>query len=381
MEHNIKIDLIKNELPKMGLIDRFFYLVNELYSEYFKDYDKYNKNNSVINESVHLLDELVEVESNSFFSENAIWNEFLQSFGNTKIKSFVLSEIKSLTPIFNQKFSFELSYLYQRNHSKDYYLSGNSEFLLLSPFFYDESNLKSAYIHELAISEVEDRKYLIKKYEAAIAEIKYRLKSDYVWDAGFENNRTTIIDDIVFPERSVIDLSNIISFLKELAETPLNKISYTFNQNEEDEERLVLIGLHPEVLVKLFSQILKREEAISIRNFVAHSFNFNFKKYSFQKDITKEVLLLNSKEETIVICKTILLLTAFNFIQPEGASFIKRVLINALKKQYKNTRVWLSDDLRKYISEWMSMSPNDLAKAIGFSSKAHFLNFFEKNNN
>ena len=373
MEPNSKIVLIKNDLLKMGLVDRFFYLVNELYSEFFNDYSKYFENNSVLNEHVHLLDELVGAGSNILYSENAIWNEFLQSFGNKEIKSFILTQIKILTPIFRQKYSFELSYLYQRNHSKDYYLSGNSEFLLLAPFFFDESSIKSVYIHELAISEVEDRKYLLKKYEAAISEIRYRLTSDYVWDASLEDNRVTIVGEKVFPERTVIDLNSLSLFLKELAETPLNKISYTFNENKEDEEKLVLVGLHPEVLVKLFSQILKREETFLIRNFIAHSFKFNFKKYSFQKDITKEVIVLNSKEETIVICKTILLLTALNFIQPEGASFIKRVLINALKKQKKNTRVWLSDDLRKYISEWMSLSPNELSKAIGYSSKDQFL--------
>ncbi|WP_405399324.1 hypothetical protein [Maribacter sp. Asnod2-G09] len=376
METNSKIDLIKNELTKMGLVDRFFYLVNELYLEYFRKLDIVNP--IMEWEYFDLDDKWEEVELDVIaIREHAVWSTFLQSYGDTKIKLFILSEIKLLTHIFKQKFSFELSYLYNRNHSKNYYLSGNPEFLLLSPFFYDESNLESAYIHELAISEVEDRKYLLKKYEAAISEIKYRLKSQYVWDAGFEDNRATIVDDIVFPERSVIDLNNLTSFLKELAETPLNKISYTFNQNEEYEEKLVLIGLHPEVLVKLFSQILKREETILIRNFVAHSFNYNFKKYSFQKDITKEVLFLNSKEDTIVICKTILLLTALNFIQPEGASFIKRVLINALKKQKKNTRVWLSDDLRKYISEWMELSVNDLVREIGFSSKEDFLKYIK----
>lgn len=376
MKENSIIDIIKNELPRMGLVDRFFYLVYELYVEYFREL---NVVAPIVEWQYFDLDDKWEETELDVIAirEAAIWDGFLQSYGNSEIKTFIISEIKLLMPILKQKFSFELSYLYTRNHSKAFYLSGNTEFLLLSPFFYDQSSLESAYIHELAISEVEDRKYLIKKYEAAIAEIKYRLKSDYVWDAGFENNRTTIIDEIVFPERSIIDLNNLTSFLKELAETPLNKISYTFNQNEEYEEKLVLIGLHPEVLVKLFSQILKREEILLIRNFVAYSFNFNFKKYSFQKGITKELLVLNSKEETIVICKTILLLTALNFIQPESASFIKRVLINALKKQNKNTRVWLSDDLRKYISEWMFMSPNDLAKAIGYSSKEEFLNLLK----
>jgi hypothetical protein len=373
METKAIINLIKDNLSQMGLVDRFFYLIHELYYVYFTDFDKNFEDSVVENENVHLYYQWKEIMPVSYLSDEAIWNKFLQSYGNQEIKSFILSEVKLLTIIFTQKFNFELSYLYNRHHSKNYYLSGNNEFLLLSLFFYDEASVKSAYIHELAISEVEDRKYLLKKYEAAISEIKYRLKSNLVWDAGFENNRIAIVDDIVFPERSVIDLNNLTSFLKELAETPLNKISYTFNQNEADEEKLVLIDLHPEVLVKLFSQILKREETILIRNFVAHSFNYNFKKYSFQKDITKEVLFLNSKEDTIVICKTILLLTALNFIQPEGASFIKRVLINALKKQKKNTRVWLSDDLRKYISEWMSMSPNDLAKAIGYTSKDGFL--------
>ncbi|TDT46917.1 hypothetical protein CLV90_0981 [Maribacter spongiicola] len=372
MDSNSKIKLIKNELPKMGLVDRFFYLVNELYLEYFRKLDIVNP--IMEWESFELDDKWEEIELDTItIRELAIWYGFLQDYGDEEIKSFILSEIKLLIPIFKQRFAFEISYLYTKNHSKDYYLSGNPEFLVLSPFFYDQSSLESAYIHELAISEVEDRKYLIKKYEAAIAEIKYRLKSDYVWDASLEDNRATIVDEIVFPERSVINLNHLTSFLKELAETPLNKISYTFNENKE-EEKLVLIGLHPEVLVKLFSQILKRDKTILIRNFVAHSFNFNFKKYSFQKDITKEVLALKSKEDTIVICKTILLLTSLNYIQPEGASFIKRVLIKALKKQKKNTRVWLSDDLRKYISEWMSMSPNDLAKAIGYSSKEEFLN-------
>ncbi|WP_324023749.1 hypothetical protein QSV08_12925 [Maribacter sp. BPC-D8] len=376
METKLKIELIENNLSRMGLVDRFFYLVNELYVEYFR---ALNLVNPIVNWEYFKFDdswEEIDVDEN-FIIENSISYNFLQSYGDTEIKSFILSQIKLLTPILKQKFSFELSYLYNRNHSKNYYLSGNPEFLLLAPFFFDESSLKSVYIHELAISEVEERKYLLKKYEAAISEIKYRLKSNLVWDAGFEDNRAAIVDEIVFPERSVIGLNSLTSFLKELAETPLNKISYTFNQNEADEEKLVLIGLHPEVLVILFSQILKREETTLIRNFVAHSFNYNFKKYSFQKDITKEVLFLNSKEDTIVICKTILLLTALNFIQPEGASFIKRVLINALKKQKKNTRIWLSDDLRKYISEWMDLGLNDLVKDIGFESKEEFLKYIK----
>ncbi|WP_396632367.1 hypothetical protein [Maribacter sp. R86514] len=388
MEENSIIDIIKNELPKMGLVDRFFYLINKLILDYndehYLDNIPWRNELSDFEKEFHNgyeepdYEKLYHQDFMEFLFYDIDRNTFLQHYGNKDLQVFILQEIRLIVSIFNQKFALQLSYLTSKVYLKKYYLSDDSDFLLIAPFFYNSESLKSAYIHELAISDVDERVFLIEKYIASIREIEYRINSHVIWDAGKENERMNSEKDL-FPRRNSINLYWFTEFLNEISGSPLNSNFDSILGNEKDniKEKLVLIGLHPESLVNLICFVLKKNEKQSVRNFIANSFKFNTNKYKFQYEITKDILVLKSNEDTIIICKTILLLIGLNFIQNQSASFLQRILIAALKKRGYNKRVWLSDDLRKYISEWMELGINDLVNDIGFSSKDEFTKYIK----
>ncbi len=379
---------INRNLPQLGLVDRFIFLVNRLYKNF---YDGLNEARTHGNTTDHTFEYDIENE------------DFLNRYGYDRIKkNIILEGFKINSP--NSGIIEVLKQQFNNNNLKD--LSSNElnlinvkEHLLISPFIYYIRDLKEYIIHELSLLEKNQIKSNVANLKAIFSELVLRLNYPYSWDAyneGYriyeiqnelwENEYGEIIDTkmpdlnaeelaklIGVDKRRTIDLNNLINWIDSIELDSITKIS----------KRQKLTYQHPKLAYKKSPIKLKElfihffnTNNISIDNdqrsrvgrFIINCIETNYKNYSLSSQSYESINFLN-KRTILPFISLLVYLNKKELLVLKSSKQLSEILISELKHINK-PNIGLSNQLRDNISQkLMTKSANELIIFTGFKNE------------
>ncbi|WP_428741865.1 hypothetical protein [Tenacibaculum sp.] len=373
---------INRNLPQLGLVDRFIFLVSRLYKNFYDGLQEARTRNGVIDNT---------------FEDNIENENFLNKYGNERIKKEILNilsdKIKGIVQ--GQFYNKELINLSTKKIS----LINNKEHLLLAPFLYNIHELKRIIIHELSLSRNEDINIekSISFIKSILSELILRIDCSYSWDVNNEEYRTFEIENeyhfnayteewedsghpnytqieiaqlLGVEKRATINLNELIIWVETVDSKKIEKLSkkqLLINNHRKLEYKKSPLKLKELIIVffNINNIEIDNDKKLRVSRFIMNCFDTKFKNYSISSQSYESINFLN-KKILLPFISLLIYLHKKECLKINSAKQIADILISELK-HINAPYIGLSNQLRDKISQGlMTNSTNELVKLTGF---------------